>query len=292
MIGLDSLGNNVTNAAAIGANSFANKSNALVLGSINGLNGATADGLVGIGTPSPAMRLHVVQNGDYQLRLQSQSAGGGYWNIGQTDNLFNSGGGKLAFVPDSTDSNTAAVVFSNSGNVGVGTTAPTQRLHINSATGNAAALVQTPSSSFAQYQLKSGSSNAWTLGTQSDFSNGALLLRNGATDEVKIQTDGTISQLPAANGLVKAMLLVNADGSINLCYNSQAAPGTCGVTANYTGVGTYDITFPFQVNVRFFSLTVGDFNGATSTGVLTLNQTQVRVGMNDGGPHRFYLMVF
>jgi len=290
-------GINLTNATAIGANAVVSSNNSLVLGSINGFNGATADSLVGIGTPSPAARLHVVQNGDYQLRLQSQSAAGGYWNIGQTDNLFNSGGGKLAFVPDSTDSNTAAVVFSNSGNVGIGTTAPSQRLHINSAVGNAAALVQTPASSFAQYQLKSGAANAWTLGTQSDFNNGALLFRNGTTDLMKLQPDGNVSQLPAANGLVKAMLLINADGSINLCYNSQltgpaATTLPCGFTVVRDFVGGYSVTFPFQVNTRFFSATVGEPSGSTAV-VFTLNTTSVRVYTDDATrDHRVYLIVF
>jgi len=51
------------NATSIGANAFVNQSNSLVLGSINGLNGATADTNVGIGTTAPTQRLHVVGDG-------------------------------------------------------------------------------------------------------------------------------------------------------------------------------------------------------------------------------------
>ncbi len=50
----------LTNATAIGSNSFVTTSNSLVLGSINGTNGATADVNVGIGTTAPTERLHVV----------------------------------------------------------------------------------------------------------------------------------------------------------------------------------------------------------------------------------------
>ncbi|SCY70518.1 tail fiber domain-containing protein [Flavobacterium caeni] len=50
----------LTNATAIGARAEAGASNSLVLGSINGVNSATADTNVGIGTTTPQERLHVV----------------------------------------------------------------------------------------------------------------------------------------------------------------------------------------------------------------------------------------
>ncbi|HEY6045407.1 MAG TPA: hypothetical protein VIU65_02320, partial [Pyrinomonadaceae bacterium] len=53
----------VENATAIGARARVDQSNALVLGSINGVNGATADTNVGIGTTAPTARLSVVASG-------------------------------------------------------------------------------------------------------------------------------------------------------------------------------------------------------------------------------------
>ncbi|CAN5558565.1 hypothetical protein BH10ACI3_BH10ACI3_10110 [soil metagenome] len=50
----------LTNSTAIGSRAFVSQSNSLVLGSINGTNGAAADTNVGIGTAAPAYRLHVV----------------------------------------------------------------------------------------------------------------------------------------------------------------------------------------------------------------------------------------
>jgi len=52
----------LTNATAIGANALVSQSNSLVLGSINGVNGATADTNVGIGISNPTQRLHVNGN--------------------------------------------------------------------------------------------------------------------------------------------------------------------------------------------------------------------------------------
>jgi hypothetical protein len=55
-------GLNLTNATAIGNRAFVSQSNSLVLGSINGINGSGANTNVGIGTPAPTQRLHVVGN--------------------------------------------------------------------------------------------------------------------------------------------------------------------------------------------------------------------------------------
>src|SRR5262249_31419249 len=50
----------VFNGTAIGSNALVTQSNTLILGSINGVNGATAGTLVGIGTTAPQAQLHVV----------------------------------------------------------------------------------------------------------------------------------------------------------------------------------------------------------------------------------------
>jgi len=56
----------IENATAIGAQAQVTQSNSIVLGSINGVNAASADTNVGIGTTAPAARLHV--NGDTMLK--------------------------------------------------------------------------------------------------------------------------------------------------------------------------------------------------------------------------------
>ncbi len=56
---------NLINATAIGANAEVDASNALVLGSINGVNGATASTNVGIGTTTPAYALDVHGTGNF-----------------------------------------------------------------------------------------------------------------------------------------------------------------------------------------------------------------------------------
>jgi endosialidase-like protein len=57
------------NATAIGARAQVSQSNSLILGSINNVNGATANTNIGIGTTAPAERLHVVGNGLFSGNL-------------------------------------------------------------------------------------------------------------------------------------------------------------------------------------------------------------------------------
>jgi hypothetical protein len=52
----------LTNSTAIGAKAYVTQSNSMVLGSINGVNGATSNTNVGIGTSAPTEALHVVGN--------------------------------------------------------------------------------------------------------------------------------------------------------------------------------------------------------------------------------------
>ena len=59
LAGVTSAHANLTNATAIGAFAEVDQSNAMVLGSINGVNGATADTSVGIGTTTPSSTLDV-----------------------------------------------------------------------------------------------------------------------------------------------------------------------------------------------------------------------------------------
>lgn len=59
----------ITNSVAIGQKAYAGQSNALILGSINGVNTATADTDVGIGTSTPEARLHVVGDSAFMGNL-------------------------------------------------------------------------------------------------------------------------------------------------------------------------------------------------------------------------------
>lgn len=63
----------ITNASAIGSNAYVSASNSVVIGSINGINGATASVNVGIGTTTPTARLDV--NGTFKIADGTQGTG-------------------------------------------------------------------------------------------------------------------------------------------------------------------------------------------------------------------------
>ncbi|MBV9241021.1 MAG: hypothetical protein JO314_03340, partial [Acidobacteria bacterium] len=67
MAGNPDQGTQVNNSVAIGTNAAVSQSNSVVLGSINGINGATSDSKVGIGTTAPAAKLDVAVNSGHIL---------------------------------------------------------------------------------------------------------------------------------------------------------------------------------------------------------------------------------
>lgn len=142
----------LNNATAIGALAQVSTNNSMVLGSINGVNGATADVNVGIGTTSPSRRLHVVNSGSsggtpfgtagfvlesnlqvYQQFLTPSNRESGLLFGNQSSNiragiLFNSGHTDgLSFR---TGGNITRVAITNAGDMGMGTLAPQAALDI------------------------------------------------------------------------------------------------------------------------------------------------------------------
>jgi len=161
--------NPVTNATAIGNKACVSRSNSLVLGGVKGVNSATEETFVGIGTTSPDRQLVVegneavgkfrrytqttpshaptflferargtksypadVVSGSFLGKVQFRGRVGGNWpEYGAlafiaTDANQN---GRFSFVDR--DLATERMVVLNTGNVGIGTTAPTEKLDVN-----------------------------------------------------------------------------------------------------------------------------------------------------------------
>ncbi|MGH7244849.1 MAG: tail fiber domain-containing protein [Phycisphaerales bacterium] len=103
------------------------------------------NGNVGVGTATPAMALHVVRNGNTWphaqiesnsntgtwFNLYNASAGGSYWRFISTGSSNGEGAGKLliGFGPSATGQSTVLTMQQN-GNVGIGTSTPSQRLTV------------------------------------------------------------------------------------------------------------------------------------------------------------------
>jgi hypothetical protein len=117
----------LTNATAIGARSAVGCSDCLVLGSVNGVSGATSNVKVGIGTSIPDASLDVRHSTGVTTANFYGSTTISHFNYGTDENTYIRGGkaGSHVIIND----------FAGSGNVGIGTGAPAQPLSFNSTTG-------------------------------------------------------------------------------------------------------------------------------------------------------------
>jgi hypothetical protein len=142
--------NNLNNAIAIGANARIDTSNAMVLGSVSGINGATASVNVGIGTTKPFRKLHVKQGtsgGTFQTNTNFILEGGtiNYMEL-STPSAALSGiisstnltsiRSRILFEADSSitfcsGGSLNRMALDNNGNLGINTTAPASKLDVN-----------------------------------------------------------------------------------------------------------------------------------------------------------------
>ena len=150
----------ITNATAVGYRAKVTQSNSLVLGGVNGVNGATANTYVGIGTTNPATELQVISTKSTQPRgvssfqfsndnLSAIVRGGkargtatspsavqaqdGIFNMqadgyGATGYLYNIGG--FQFAAEATFTNSSAPTYWRLLTTPSGTTAPTEKIRI------------------------------------------------------------------------------------------------------------------------------------------------------------------
>ncbi|MEP7076691.1 MAG: hypothetical protein ABI878_12870 [Acidobacteriota bacterium] len=220
------------------------------------------------------------------LEMEDQSAigwrtGGANPNYGISHNSL----GLFFFRTQSFPGNTVNpptydLYIDNNGRVGVGTTVPTSKLEIG-----------------AQDALK-------VVGFQP-----FITFRDGTTDAFMQSVNGNLTVLNAnlaqngaASGLLKFGILINADGTMNLCYNPQT-PAVCGVSVSHPQTGYYDITFPQQINSRIFSATLALPSNFSQENVDVFHlrptgQNTLRVRISTFGPavadadNGFYLAVF
>ncbi|MEZ4778487.1 MAG: tail fiber domain-containing protein [Flavobacteriaceae bacterium] len=216
---------NLENATAIGARSQVNTSNSLVLGSINGVNGATASVNVGIGTSSPASKLHIV-NGTTSVppfsgaQLVTESSGDAYHQF-LTPNASAATGSGLLFGTTAgtirggvvfsaqaekldfrTGGNTARMTILNSGFVGVGTTTPERRLHISNgvsggtSNGNTGLLVENNTNVYQHFLTPSTTEKGILFGSEVASIEGGIIFNNSALNNGLIfRTGGNTNRM-------------------------------------------------------------------------------------------------
>ncbi|HRG17477.1 MAG TPA: tail fiber domain-containing protein [Flavobacterium lutivivi] len=219
--------NNLTNATAIGALAQVDLSNSLVLGSVNGVNGATSSVKVGIGITTPQNLLHLHTSTEGQTFLQFTNASTG---VTSSDGLVigNNVGTQEAGIVNFEDANMylesgingAQITVGKNGNIGIGafdfTNLPLDKLHVegnirmvdgNQATGRVltsdanGTATWTDKSTVASGTLDQaydfgGAGNGKTITADS----GAVLI-NGTDGLVSTGTLGSGAILPSGEGI-------------------------------------------------------------------------------------------
>jgi len=218
---------NLTNSTAIGANALVTASNSLVLGSINGTNGAVADTFVGIGTTAPAAKLDVHGNANFTGLItfaSSQTFPGTGTIMGVTAGTGLTGGG-------------------TSGNVTVNldTSKVPQLSTANTFTGNQtvnANLTSTGVVSAASYQIGSNlfaSGNATTNNVYLGFAGNKTTTGYGNTG---VGGQALVAEASGINNTAagQAALPANTSGSDNVAMGVDALQANTLGSGN-TGIG-------------------------------------------------------
>jgi hypothetical protein len=227
---------NLSNTTAIGANATVGANNSLVLGSIAGLNGATADTLVGIGTPTPTAKLDVRGTANFTGLITfaaGQTFPGAGTITGVTAGTGLTGGGTSGNVPLSLD-----------------TTKVPQLSTANTFTGNQtvnANLSATGVVSAASYQI---GSNLFAAG-------------NATTNNVYLGFAGNQTTTGYGNtGTGGQALVANAAGVNNTATGQAALPRNTSGTDN-VAMGVVALEYNTQ----------GNYNTASGVAALAFNTT-------------------
>jgi hypothetical protein len=202
----------------------------LSTGDINFVNGSLTNllsikngGNVGIGTPTPTNKLHIVTpaGADFQTAINLEKAGG-FGNVNLQSYYVDVPNYGLAVKVG----NVTGMVVNGAGQVGIGTTSPVAELHVRNASGSNQATLELQQQNSGSNILQWRGSAGTYLGVISDAGNVGI-----GTTSITNAISGTERILEIANSNVASLYLNSTVGKKYAIYSSASG-----------SLVTYDIT--------------------------------------------------
>ncbi len=278
--------------------------------STNGVAVTTA-GTVGIGTTSPSTgQLHVQSNNVGLPAIYAESANRGVWgkSTGSSRGVYGesvSGEGVFGISTSGigVSGTSASANLASPGVQGRSTANGGVGVRGDATTGVYG--MSTSNSGVGVYGEATMGNAVYGRSHQADF---AAVAAQNDQGGYAMYAAGSAGQARGSGGWVKAMALINRDGGVVRCYNSQLAGSAastvpCGITAHLTGsAGAYTVTFNFQIDDRFVLLTASkdtDFMVA-NIGTTLGNTVYVHTALNsetngivqNSSPAQFTIFIF
>lgn len=186
-------------------------------------------GNIGFGTSSPSYNIDV-QGTEAKLQLKSTAAGGGTYVLASTYSAWSAGGGKFVIT---SDGGTAGIKFAidDTGNIGIGTYSPAQKLHVKSGTNYQGILINGSNAPAIGFAKGDGTTPEWKLGISGNDGT-AISISSGAanTDRIIIGSNANVGIGAGVSGNYRLNVggAIQANRSIYNWYQGS-----------YTGNSTY-----------------------------------------------------
>lgn len=173
-----------------------------------------SSGDVGIGTTTPAAKLHIAKSGSaLSLRVESQTNHSTGLELANPNHEFEmrvTSGGNLR-LDDVTDGGTARLFVAGGGNIGIGTTSPSAPLHVVGGAVDNAMIVESSSATVTRFRIKNSGAGGkeYDLISTADGSGiggGKFAIRDNATGDARLQIDAAghvgINTSPSATNML------------------------------------------------------------------------------------------